>query len=352
MTKNIIHLFAFLVLVHSFYNGCAQDIHFSQFSASPLLLNPAAAGNMKGNIRAVTNYRNQWLSVANSYQTYSLAADMNLKSLYGSKKGFPGLGLSLFRDQAGDLKYARTQAELSLAYHVYLNSRNILSGGVQAGMAQRSFDRSAMMWDSQFDGTAYNPDLPGETSVIPSKAFVDVGIGMHWVYFTGDKNMVSNDGINLTAGFSLLHLAGTNQSMYDIHDVKSRENIKITGYSVASLGVPQSNIAVQPAIMYSRQNSVFEMTGGIVMRYRLVEASKYTGFIKESALSLGAYCRWNDAVIPMIKFEYSNWAAGVSYDINISSLHTATNFRGGFEIFIQYITPNPFASQRTSAKFI
>ena len=38
----------------------AQDIHFSQFYASPLTLNPAMTGFVNGDCRAGVIYRNQW----------------------------------------------------------------------------------------------------------------------------------------------------------------------------------------------------------------------------------------------------------------------------------------------------
>ncbi|MBI4646662.1 MAG: PorP/SprF family type IX secretion system membrane protein [Bacteroidia bacterium] len=332
--------------------GYAQDIHFSQFLASPLLLNPAITGNIKGNINVVTNYRNQWLSITNPYQTYSLAGNINFKSLYGSTNSFPGIGLVIFRDQAGDAKFARTQAEMSFAYHIDLNNRNSLSAGLQGGLVQRSIDRSALKWDSQYDGTAHNPDLQGEeTALFPSKAFLDMGFGMVWSFFTNDRNMVSNDGVYFTGGIALLHLAGTNQSLYDVYETRTRENIKMTGHGNASISIPQTNMAIQPALLYTSQSSVSEIIGGILFRYRLREASKYTGFIKGSAFSVGAYSRWNDAIIPMFKLEIANWAFGFSYDINTSSLSKVSDFRGGGEVFIQYITPNPFMPQKTSVKF-
>jgi len=55
----------------------------------------------------------------------------------------------------------------------------------------------------------------------------------------------------------------------------------------------------------------------------------------ETSLYTGVYYRPNDAVIPYIGIGTPKMQLGLSYDINISSLKTATQSRGGFEISLQ-----------------
>ncbi|MGL4597687.1 MAG: type IX secretion system membrane protein PorP/SprF, partial [Bacteroidia bacterium] len=45
----------------------AQDIHFSQATTTPLLLNPALAG-AQHNLQVFTNYRQQWNAVTEMYR--------------------------------------------------------------------------------------------------------------------------------------------------------------------------------------------------------------------------------------------------------------------------------------------
>jgi Type IX secretion system membrane protein PorP/SprF len=47
--------------------------------------------------------------------------------------------------------------------------------------------------------------------------------------------------------------------------------------------------------------------------------------------------RWKDAFIPVVKFDYKNFSAGISYDINTSTLKTASQLRGGFELSFTYL---------------
>ena len=79
-----------------------------------------------------------------------------------------------------------------------------------------------------------------------------------------------------------------------------------------------------------------------MVRHTIKEESKYTGLLKETAILLGVYYRVGDAIIPSFMFEMANYAVGISYDINISSLTEASEGAGGFEISFRYITPNPF----------
>ena len=55
----------------------AQDIHFSQFDETPLLLNPANTG-IHHDLRVITNYRDQWQSIGAPYKTFAFAADAKL----------------------------------------------------------------------------------------------------------------------------------------------------------------------------------------------------------------------------------------------------------------------------------
>jgi predicted porin len=45
----------------------------------------------------------------------------------------------------------------------------------------------------------------------------------------------------------------------------------------------------------------------------------------------------NDAVIPYVGLEFGGFRLGASYDVNISSLKTASQSRGGIEISLIYI---------------
>lgn len=62
---------------------------------------------------------------------------------------------------------------------------------------------------------------------------------------------------------------------------------------------------------------------------------------KFKEVSAGLYVRTSkgsgtDAIIPVLAVKYDLFDVAVSYDVNISGLHTATASRGGFEISVIY----------------
>ena len=48
---------------------------------------------------------------------------------------------------------------------------------------------------------------------------------------------------------------------------------------------------------------------------------------------------------PYVGLEYKTFRGGISYDVNVSTLTTASNLKGGFEITLSYIfTKDPEAN--------
>ena len=51
----------------------------------------------------------------------------------------------------------------------------------------------------------------------------------------------------------------------------------------------------------------------------------------------GLWYRLNDAIIPYVGLEFAGLRIGATYDINVSSLRTGSESRGGMEISLIYI---------------
>ena len=117
----------------------AQDIHYTQFYASPLNLNPAGAGVFYGDYRFAANYRNQWSALGTPFNSMSLSYDMKLfkRQLDGN---YIGVGLLINNDKAGDAKFGIMQANLAVSFNKSLNAdqNHFISVGMQYGYAQRS----------------------------------------------------------------------------------------------------------------------------------------------------------------------------------------------------------------------
>jgi hypothetical protein len=116
----------------------------------------------------------------------------------------------------------------------------------------------------------------------------------------------------------------------------------------AVLSFPGTSLALVPGFMITRQGNVQEIVAGSMLRYKLRQESKFTGFEKGAAISLGGYYRVGDGIATTMLLEYANYAIGFSYDLNTSGLKTASMIRGGMEVTLRFVTPNPFLKNSSS----
>jgi type IX secretion system PorP/SprF family membrane protein len=326
----------------------AQDIHFSQFDETPLLLNPANTG-VHHEVRVIANYKNQWRSVASPYKTFAVSGDLKLLK---QKKHHLGLGIDFFSDKAGDANMGTSQGNLSLSGIININDACLISAGLMAGFTQRSMNTSKLQWGNQYDGMDYNAALPtGESPGASSYTFADLGAGMQFSYGTSEMYISANNTRKVNIGVSVFH---PHRPVYSFTgDASQRLHTKIVLHGDAALGVPNSNLVLKPSYIIFLQGATKEITPGMSFQYILQEGSKYTKNKKPAALSLGCYYRLQDAAIALVKFEYSNYSIGFSYDINMSELKTVSKTRGGFEISLRFISPGAFTkSGSKKVKFI
>src|SRR6185436_7878180 len=116
---------AVILLITSFQGAWAQqDILVSQYMFNHLLVNPAYAGS-KDYMMATLLYRKQWSGWKGAPETQiaTIHGPVGLSSL--------GWGLTLSHDHLGVTD--RTDAYLSLAYHLKLNSKMKLGVGIKGG---------------------------------------------------------------------------------------------------------------------------------------------------------------------------------------------------------------------------
>jgi type IX secretion system PorP/SprF family membrane protein len=301
----------------------SQDIHYSQFNASPQNLNPAQTGLFNGDWRFVGNHRSQWAAVPVPYKTYSLAADTRLKTKL--KKDVIALGMVINTDKAGDSKFKTTQAFISIAYIKKLNkdSTHFISVALQPGFTSKSFNINDLTFDSQYDGDRYNSALGSNETFSATKInYFDLGSGLAYLY---RKNQRTQANI----GVSMFHLNQPKQSFFDNQEIKL--DVKTTISGMVEFPV-SAQLDVMPTVLYQKQGKFQETLVGAFGKYYLKPVNG-----DPTAISLGGFYRLKDAFIVVANMDYRSFNVGISYDINFSKLIAATNHRGGFEISIIYI---------------
>ena len=320
----------------------AQDIHFSQYNYTPLLMNPALTGALDGSQRVMINYKNQWSSIANPYETYTFCGDIGLYRKADRKK-YVGLGVILFSDMAGDTRFGTTQASFSASYHLPVSPHSIISTGFQAGIAQRSLSGNDLRWDNQYDkDMGYNSSMSSfEPGKMKSMFFGDYAAGFRWNYSTDANQQDINKVIKTNLGMAFYHINQPKINFYDM--VEEKTLIKLVAHGDLSLPLNQfDNTVLQPSFLLLKQGASTELIAGSMVRRSLKKQTKSSGKIIEAAVSLGAYYRLKDALIISTVIEYDNFTLGLSYDINTSGLKAASNNWGGPEISIRFINPGLF----------
>ncbi|MFN3940357.1 MAG: hypothetical protein ACK4IY_07200, partial [Chitinophagales bacterium] len=104
-----------------------------------------------------------------------------------------------------------------------------------------------------------------------------------------------------------------------------------------------------PSALVLNQGPHNEYTMGISFKYYIVERS-----VNPTAISLGGWQRTgsstngfdSDATIITARFDYLGFSAGLSYDINVSTLRNASNAFGGPEISLVYTSELPHRDRK------
>jgi len=137
-------IFLLCLFVSAFIDLKAQDPIYSQFYNSPLELNPAFAGNSYAPSFSF-NYRNQWPSISNVYNTYSATYDQYL-SRYNS-----GIGVVLFTDNQGDGALKTFKLSGIYAYQLKIQEDLKIKIGVEASLINSRIDWDKLSFPDQID---------------------------------------------------------------------------------------------------------------------------------------------------------------------------------------------------------
>lgn len=320
----------------------AQDVHFSQFVLSPMTFNPGMTGVVNADFRASVGYKNQWPGVA-PFTTYTASADGSFNIKKGSD-ALLALGGHIYRDMAGDLNLGTFSGSLFVGSILPLNRNSELSLGLSAGMLQRSLSPGNMIWDSQYINGQFNANnASGESLRFAPLTSPDFGAGVAYNFRRGTSTLSSNDYLDMTFGFGLMHV---NKPSIGFAGAEDLLPMKMTGHGDVMVGVTNTNFSFRPGFLYSRQGPFQEIVVGTYWSVLMREASKRTGFISAARFSLGTHYRVGDAFIPSVFIEVAEYKLGISYDVNTSGLTSATSGKGGIEITFMYTNPASFYYKR------
>lgn len=319
MQKILFSLFILFAFISDQVN--AQGLHFSQFYNSPLLLSPANTALMpESDFRVGANYRNQWANVPVPFRTISAYGDFQLMR-NANHTNWLGIGGAFFSDKAGNGDLSLIKAQLSAAYHVQLGEYNMLSVGIGAAFVQRSVNFTKLTFDTQWDGFTFNPrSANGETYAFQKTSYPDITAGVNYAFFP-------NENVYIKLGVGLLHINQPSESFYKMENkLGMRPTVNLD-----MLFRMNDNWIANLSAYYTRQKSAAEMVFGTLLTYNVSPKEK-----RPNIFLMGAYYRLNDAVIPVLGFEWNSIRVMASMDVTVSKMSSATASNGAFELSFIY----------------
>jgi len=316
----------------------SQDIHFTQFYASPLTINPALTGVFDGDWRVSGIYRNQWGAIGGyPFKTFSFGWDRPIR-IYTEQFN---VGIVVLNDQSGVVNLTTNRFYGNFSY-LKKKGRHMVAIGIQPGYVTEGYDINKYTFNDQFDlgntNNMFNREILTE-KFKNSIAFFDVNAGLMWNY------RISR-AVTLQFGYTLFHINRPNRSFRNVKSDTTEFGMRnvIQLGAVIALG---EKTRFKPNILDVYEKGASELLAGGNIEQDInnpVFKSVYAGAMfrygwkpsKDSIIKAGTF----DASSVIVGVKWKNFDLGFSYDINVSALKNATNMRGAWEVSLIYISRN------------
>jgi type IX secretion system PorP/SprF family membrane protein len=323
-----------ILLICLVQNVLAQDPNFSQFFVSPLTLNPALTGKFNGNFRLAGNYRDQWPEISKAYVTSTISFDAPIMRGKISDLDTWGIGIMAMTDKTANGILSGNFISITTAYHKGIDEDGLQQIGVgfQGTYSNKRLDGTKLNFLDELDQNGGWTVPSGEAidNRQVNTSYFDLAVG---ILYNG-----STDGYNnFYFGASGYHLNRPKESFTG--DVFYQLSPRVTVNAGGAIPLADNTRTIYLSSMVSRQAGATNIVAGGAAGFLLNED-------EDDPLSFyaGAWARFNnvnDALIPYVGLEFSGFRLGASYDVNISSLKTASQSRGGIEISLIFIKRPP-----------
>ncbi|MBS1637549.1 MAG: PorP/SprF family type IX secretion system membrane protein [Bacteroidetes bacterium] len=312
MHKRILYI---LLFVFALFGAQCQDMHFSQFYASPLYLNPAFTG---ANVcsRLSIAYRNQWPGISTAYSSCLASFDHSFSN------NNVGVGIQFASDVAGTGGLKTTMVNPLFSYEAALSRKYSLRFGVQPGITMKSINMNNLTFGDQLarGGNVSTVEVP-----VQSRTFLDFGAGALFY------------GKGFWLGTSFYHLNRPDESLFWYSNARLPIRCSVHGGYRYDFNKGEKNDdgrkLFTAAFNYRRQAKFDQLDLGFYFTRNIFNL----GFWYRGIPLLKSYKPGypnNDAVCIIIGLETDRVNIGYSYDITVSGL--AAISRGAHEITLSY----------------
>jgi len=329
--KKIIGFIGFLVLYVSLSTK-AQDVHFSQYYANPLYLNPSFAGSIVCP-RIVANFRDQWPAISGTYVSYSASYDQHFDVLSG------GVGVLFLGDRAASGTVNTNAISLIYSFKLDLTKKVTMRMAVQGTFQQKTLDWTKLTFPDMIDpknGFVYKTKEDNVKYL--SKGIADFSAGL----------VVYSDKVY--GGVAVNHFTQPKEGFITESDEMSRLPIKMTAHIGALLNLNKhkskktkriGDMSISPNLIFQYQTKISDGAAYATMNYG--------AYFNYYPLTVGVWLRNGfdnvDALIFLFGIEYDFFKIGYSYDMGISLKGSG----GTHEVSTQFKLPCPVKARRIRA---
>ena len=218
----------------------------------------------------------------------------------------------------------------STAYHKALDEDGYHSLGIgfQGAYANKSLDGTRLTFEDglQLDGTWLRSPTEPINSEFVNVHYFDMNIGA--IY-----NASSNGNNNYYVGVSAYHLNHPRESFLGVDTISVPTRLTLHGGGYFPVQGSASTIYVSG--LFNNQAGAHDFVLGGAW-----EVSASTDEANPTNFYAGLWARFSnvaDAVIPYVGLDFGDFNLGLTYDVNVSALQTASQSRGGIEVSLIYI---------------
>jgi len=334
MTNNI----TFRLLAFISFSACtpllAQDIHFTQFKATPLTLNPAFTGMFNGAARVSALYRTNWKTEQTVYSTVDASFDMPVMILKNGSYFAAGGQIS---HAEGGYGYFNNVAYIgSAAYHQLFGRDSSghhcsdLAFGIQGGYAQQWSNLTNDYFDNQ-----PSPQMGIEPFINPYIKYYMVNAG---ISFSGTISQHLNYTLGLSANNLNRPVGPTTDVTYD----QANTNLRYTGEAGVNW-IVTNGFSIHPAIIYMEQSTFDNVIAGSEFQYKLTKHPNAIGNIL--SIFLGGWYRTGNTHMITAGTEAGRLRVGISVDFRSQD----PDHERCLEVMVRYVAPGSKKSSHRKA---
>lgn len=282
----------------------AQDVQFSQYYSSPVLVNPSFAG-ITDKVNISLNQRMQISGV--NYSTSGVTLDMPLYKTGG------GVGVQFLSDNQA--KGALTTLDLALVYAqpIRINNKWTVSLGGRFAYYQKSLDLTKLTFGDELDARLGKISQSQERISSTQLSNFDGGVG--GLLFSDD----------FFVGLNINHILQPEESFTSgAANQLHRKATLHAGYDISLRPYHRTSTTIAPQIIIERQGDLNSLNLG--------------GYLNHGQFIVGVWYRSSQTAIIMVGLHRDTWRLGYSYDATFGASKAANQ---AHELSLQFTFKAP-----------